>query len=177
MVIETERLILRPITVLDAKDVYDYAKNENVGKMAGFKPHESVEETISIIDSILKIDSLAIVLKEINKVIGTISLQEKLKGIYELGYSLGEEYWNQGIMTEAVKELIDYAFKTNMATEINAGCFIENISSQKVLEKCGFTYVGIHKKDYLNYDNKYKDGKRYRLLRKDYMEVCYGNKI
>ena len=175
MKLETLRLILRPITTLDAKDVYEYARSENVGKMAGFKPHESVDETISIIDSILKVDTLAIVLKTTNKVIGTISLQEKLPKIFELGYSLSEEYWNKGITTEAVEELVDYAFKNKIADEINAGCFIENIASQKVLEKCGFMYVGIHKKDYYNYDNKYKDCKRYRLVRDEYMEVYYGN--
>ena len=171
MLIETKRLILRPIDITDAVDIFDYAKNQNVGNGAGFKAHESIEETKSIIETVLKIDSLAIVLKENNKVIGTIGLPKKLDSIYELGYSLSEDYWGKGLMSEAVKALVDYAFTKLNAFEIDAGCFLENNRSERVLIKCGFKYVGIHEKDYLNYDNKYKDCKRYRLLREDYMEV------
>lgn len=172
MIIETERLILRPITISDALDVYEYAKNENVGKNAGFKPHESVEETKSIINGILKVNSLAIFLKEINKVIGVISLEEKLDKIYELGYSLGEAYWHKGYCFEACKALIKYAFNSLNAYEIDAGTFLDNYRSEKLLLNLGFKYVGIHKKDYLNYDNKYLDCKRFRLTKNDYMEEC-----
>lgn len=168
--LETLRTYLRPVNIDDAYDIYEYAKNRNVGDMAGFKAHESVEETKSVIDSILKLDSLAIVYKKNNKVIGTISLQEKLKEIYEIGYSLSEDYWDNGIMTEVVKALCAYAFKTNKAVEINAGCFLNNIRSEKVLLKCGFKYVGINEKDYQNYDGKYLDCKRFRLLKEDYKE-------
>ena len=168
MVIETNRLILRPIIEADAFDVYEYAKNPNVGNLAGFKPHESVEETKSVIDTVLKIDTLAIVYKENNKVIGTISLQKKLDDIYEIGYSLSEDYWNKGLMSEAVKALIKDAFINKKAYEIDAGCFLNNIRSEKVLLKCGFKYIGIHENDYLNYDNKYLDCKRFRLTKDEY---------
>ncbi len=168
MRLETERLILRNITLDDASDIYLYASNKNVGDNAGFKAHESIEETKSIIETILKVASLAIVLKENNKVVGVISLPKKLDGIYELGYSLAEECWNKGIMTEATKALVDYAFKTLNAYEIDAGCFIGNDRSERVLLKCGFKYVGIHEKDYHNYDDKYIDCKRFRLTKDEY---------
>ena len=177
MRLETDRVIIRDVTILDAPDIYEYAKNENVSKNAGFKAHESVDETISIINTILKLGSYSIVYKENNKVIGVISLQKKLDDIYELGYSLDEYYWNKGIMTEVVKEFLRYIFLERNAYEVDAGCFIDNISSQKVLTKCGFKFMGIHEKDFLNYDNKYMDAKRYRMLKNDYMEVYYGNKI
>lgn len=170
MRLETDRLILREISIDDAKDIFEYAKNKNVSEDAGFKAHESIEETKSIIETVLKIASLSIVYKEDNVVVGVISLPKKLDGIYELGYSLNEDYWNKGIMTEACKALIDYAFKVLNAYEIDAGCFLDNYRSEKVLLKCGFKYIGIHKKDYKNYDDKYMDGKRFRLLRSDYME-------
>ena len=163
--LETKRTFIRPVTVDDALDVYAYASNKIVSDMAGYKAHESVEETKSIIDTVLKLDSFTIVYKETNKVIGTISLQEKLKEIYEVGYSLAIEYWDQGIMTEVLKAVCDYAFSNNIATEIDAGCFIDNIRSEKVLLKCGFTYVGINKNDYRNYDGKKVDLKRFRLLK------------
>ena len=177
MRLETDRVIIRDITILDAPDIYEYAKNENVSKTAGFKAHESIDETISIIDTILKLDTYAIVYKKNNKVIGTICLQKKLDDIYEIGYSLGEEYWNNGIMTEVIKEILKYAFMEKNAYEIDAGCFLNNLSSQRVLIKCGFKFMGIHEKDFLNYDHKYMDAKRYRMLKNDYMEVYYGNKI
>ena len=170
MILETERLFLRSITLDDALEIYEYAKNKNVSSEAGFKAHESVEETKSIIETILIRDSLAIIYKENNKLIGTITLQKKLDDIYEIGYSLAEEYWNKGIMTEAVKELVRYAFKELNAYEIDAGCFVDNYRSEKVLLKNKFKFMGIHEKDFLNYDNKYKDGKRFRLLKTDYME-------
>lgn len=168
MILETKRLIIRPIVEADASDVFEYAKNPNVGKLAGFKPHESIEETKSIIDTVLKIDSLAMVLKETNKVIGVITLSKKLDGIYELGYSLSEDYWHKGLMSETVKALVDYAFKNLKAYEIDAGCFMENYRSEKLLLNVGFKYMGIHENDYLNYDNKYKDCKRFRLTKDEY---------
>ena len=168
MLIETKRLILRPIYESDALDIYEYAKNENVGKYAGFKPHESVDETKSVINDVLKVDNLAIVYKENNKVIGTLGLHEKLDKIFELGYSLSEPYWHKGLMSEAVKAYIDYAFKNMNAYEIDAGVFLNNPRSEKLLLNLGFKYIGIHKKDYLNYDNKYLDCKRFRLLKDEY---------
>ena len=168
MIIETERLVLRPITTNDAADIYEYAKNENVGKFAGFKPHENIEETKSVINDVLKVDNLAIVYKENNKVIGTLGLHEKLDKIYELGYSLSEDYWHKGLMSEAVKAYIDSAFKNFNAYEIDAGFFLDNIRSEKLLLNLGFKYIGIHEKDYLNYDNKYKDCKRFRLTKDEY---------
>lgn len=168
MILETKRLIIRPIVEADASDVFEYAKNPNVGSLAGFKPHESIEETKSVIDTVLKIDSLAIVLKGTNKVIGVITLSKKLDDIYELGYSLSENYWHKGLMSETVKALVDYAFKNLKAYEIDAGCFMENYRSEKLLLKVGFKYMGIHENDYLNYDNKYKDCKRFRLTKDDY---------
>ena len=171
MVLETKRLIIRPIDMNDASDIYEYAKNPNVGLSAGFSAHKSIEETKSIIDTILKIDSYAIVLKEINKVIGTISLQKKLEDIYEIGYSLGETYWNNGYMSEAVKEMVKYAFTKLNAYEIDSGCFPTNIASEKVLLNNSFRYLGIQEKGFLDYNNVYRDCKRFRILRDDYMEV------
>ena len=131
MIIETKRLIIRPIDISDASDIYVYSKNPNVGLWAGFSAHKSIEEAKSNIETILKIDSYAIVLKETKKAIGTISLQKKLEDIYEIGYSLGEPYWNNGYTSEAVKELVKYVFTKLHAYEIGSGCFPDNIASEK----------------------------------------------
>lgn len=173
MILETERLLLRPCRITDAEDIYEYAKNPIVGIMAGWKPHESVEETEIIIREILMRDSLAIVLKSERKVIGTIGLMFRNKDVYELGYSLSENYWNKGYGTEAAKEMLHYAFSSGLAHEVISGHFTENIRSKRVIEKCGFRYVGIIKAGFLYYDNTYKDIWRYTLTKEEY----YGKQI
>jgi len=57
----------------------------------------------------------------------------------ELGYWLAEPYWGRGIITEAIKQIVDYGFKTFDVTRIFARPYGDNIPSQRVLEKAGFT--------------------------------------
>jgi len=61
----------------------------------------------------------------------------------EIGYWLGEPYWGQGIITEAVKLLTDYAFKNLDIIRIQAGVFSQNTASMRVLEKAGYVKEGI----------------------------------
>ena len=80
---ETERLILRPWELSDAKDLYAYASTPKVGPMAGGKPHESVEESREIIKRFREVDdSWALELKENHRVIGSVGLhQHKREGL------------------------------------------------------------------------------------------------
>ena len=76
-VIETERLILRPFRQTDLEDFYEYASVEGVGEMAGWKHHESIAESQSIMNSFISNDKVfAICLKENNKVIGTVGIEK-----------------------------------------------------------------------------------------------------
>lgn len=71
----TDRLIIRPWTISDSSDLYEYAKSELVGPNAGWKPHKSEDESKEIINIFISNnDSYAIVLKKENKVIGGIGL-------------------------------------------------------------------------------------------------------
>lgn len=63
----------------------------------------------------------------------------------EIGYFLGELFWNKGIMTKAVNLICDYGFNNLDIVRIFTGVFHYNISSQKVLEKCGFIKEGVFK--------------------------------
>ena len=76
--ISTERLILRPVMMCDRFDIFDYSKNENIGRNAGWAPHSSIDETESILDDIFigKDGIFSIILKERPKVIGTIGLTD-----------------------------------------------------------------------------------------------------
>ena len=83
----------------------------------------------------------------------------------EIGYFLGEPYWNKGIMTKAVKLIYNYGFNELELSRIHTGVFDYNIASQRVLEKCGFKKEGIFKKAVWKND-KFCNEIRYALLRK-----------
>ncbi|MGZ3920586.1 MAG: GNAT family N-acetyltransferase, partial [Bacteroidia bacterium] len=75
------------------------------------------------------------------KAVGGIGIHPQsdvMKKNAELGYWLGEEYWGKGIITKAIKEATDFAFKTYDINRIYARPFGTNVASQRVLEKCGF---------------------------------------
>ena len=148
-IIETERLILRPFEQSDLDDFYEYASVEGVGEMAGWKHHENKEKSQSILDLFITEDkTFAIVLKENNKVIGSLGVEEygmeqALSEFFdyqgrEIGYVLSKDYWGKGLMTEAVKAVIDYLFNVQKLDFLTCGYYEFNNQSKKVQEKCGF---------------------------------------
>ena len=84
--------------------------------------------------------------------------------------NIGEpEYWNKNLGTEASYLLIDYGFKELNFHKIYAGIFEPNIRSWSVAEKDGFILEGIQKKA-IFINGEYVDARKYRLLKKDWME-------
>ena len=149
LVLETERLILRPFKQSDLDDFHEYASVEGVGEMAGWKHHETKEHTQLILDKFISNDkTFAIVLKENNKLIGSLGIEEygmeeKLSEFFnyngrEIGYVLSKDYWGKGIMPEAVKTVIDYLFNVKNLDFLTCGYYDFNIQSKRVQEKCGF---------------------------------------
>lgn len=148
MTLETERLILRPWKESDAQSLYEYAKDPDVGPIAGWPPHQSVDESKNIIKNVFQgAECYAICQKEDNIAIGAIEL--KLNGYTdmtkkddecELGYWLGKPFWNKGYMTEAVKELLRHGFEDLDMNIIWCGYYEGNIKSKRVQEKVGFVY-------------------------------------
>ena len=149
LVIETERLILRPFKQSDLQDFNEYASVPGVGEMAGWKHHETIEKTQEILDMFIKEDkTFAIVFKNNNKVIGSLGvekygLEDKLtefNGYYgrEIGYVLSKDYWGEGIMPEAVGAVIDYLFNDLNLDFLTCGYYDFNNQSKRVQEKCGF---------------------------------------
>lgn len=173
----TNRLIIRPLSVLDADDMFEYAKTPYVGPMAGWAPHISITETMSIIRLMTTIKNpyelgcWAIVLKENNKMIGTIELYNHITNFKaELGYSLNPVYWKNGYTTEAAKEVVSYGFEFLNLKRIEIGTFIDNISSQKVAEKLGFIKEGVARNGYVRYDGKIFDKLIYGMTIEEYIE-------
>lgn len=174
--LESERLILRSWTLEDLDDFYEYAKNDNVGPNAGWKPHESKEESEKILKSFIKNNEVwAIEYKENKKVIGSIGLHkdEMRSGINGkmLGYVLSEDYWGRGIMPEAVKETIKYAFEEEALDLIAVHHFRFNDRSKRVIEKSGFKYEGILRRGRKLFNGRVVDLVLYSMLKEEYSEM------
>ena len=148
MILNTERLILRPWEETDAKSLYENAKNPEVGPIAGWPPHKSIEESQSVIKYVFNgKECYAVCLKEDNVAIGCIEL--KLNGHTdmtesddecELGYWIGQKFWGQAFIPEAAKELIRHGFEDLNMNVIWCGYYDGNAKSKHVQEKVGFIY-------------------------------------
>ena len=175
--IETERLLLRPWRLEDAADMYAYAKNPNVGPNAGWKPHESVEESKAILESWIHSDEeediWAIVPKETGRACGSIGLHQDgrrpgVPNCRELGYVLGQEQWGKGYMTEAVAPIIDHAFRREKLRLLSVNHFTFNDRSRRVIEKSGFQYEGTLRQGAVLHDGRVADLRCYSLLAWEY---------
>lgn len=144
MILKTDRLILRPWKETDAKSLYEYAKNPNVGPMAGWPPHKSIEESLDIIRNVLNgAECYAICEKDNTIAIGSVELKLDLsdkEDECELGYWLGEPFWGNGYMPEAARELIRHGFEDLKMSTIWCGYYDGNNKSKRVQEKLGFVY-------------------------------------
>ncbi len=147
MILETDRLILRPWLQSDAESLYKYASDSGVGYPAGWPAHTSVENSLEIINNVLAVpETYAICLKD-NIAIGSISLKmgdstdlTERTDECELGYWLGRDFWGRGIMPEAARELIRHAFETLGMRAVWCGYYDGNEKSRRVQQKLGFEY-------------------------------------
>ena len=148
MTLKTERLILRRWEDNDAESLFEYAKDPDVGPIAGWPAHQRIEESRDVIKNVFNgKEAYAICLKTDNIAIGAIEL--KLNGHTdmteqddecELGYWLGKPFWGQGIVPEAVKEMLRHAFEDIGMTRVWVGYYEGNVKSKRVQEKCKFRY-------------------------------------
>lgn len=148
MTLYTDRLMLRPWCDADAESLYLYAKDPDVGPIAGWPPHQSVSESLHVIWNVFTgAQCYAICLREDRIAIGAVEL--KLNGHTdmterddecELGYWIGKPFWGNGYMPEAAGELIRYGFEELGMTTIWCGYYDGNSKSKRVQEKLGFLY-------------------------------------
>lgn len=145
MILETSRLILRPWREDDAEELYKYARDPQVGPPAGWPPHTSVENSRDIIRTVLSApETYAVCLKETGKPVGSMGLHRNDlasgEDEYELGYWIGKPFWGQGLIPEAARELLRYAFEDLGMNRIWCGYYDGNIKSRRVQEKLGFVF-------------------------------------
>ena len=144
--LETDRLILRPFTEEDAEGLYAYASHPEVGPWAGWKPHDSVEESRQVIrDIFLPSDTLAVVCRADGRLIGSAGFVGKHRTELgtpseEIGYSLARDCWGQGLIPEAVEAVMHHAFTELGYQAIWAAYYDGNRKSKRVMQKCGMTY-------------------------------------
>ncbi len=147
-ILETERLILRPLTVGDAQTIFEnWTSDPDVARFMSWELHKTVSDTeawLSFEEKAVEGDSVydwGFVLKETGELIGSGGLVFlESRGMYELGYNIMKKYWNQGITTEAAQRIIDFG-----KSELNQNKFYcchakDNPASGRVMTKVGFQY-------------------------------------
>lgn len=148
MIIETERLILRPWEMSDSTALFQYGSDPRIGPNAGWPPLKNTEESKKIIELILSNWGFyAIVFKETNEIVGCINILIGEASNFdiaddegELGFWIGVPHWGNGYATEAIEEMLDYGFEDLELKKIWCGYFSDNERSRSVQEKCGFQY-------------------------------------
>ena len=141
--IETERLLLRPLTVSDADTIALLADNKRVAEMLSTMPYPyTVADARTFLDQIGNRPVFAITDKATATLMGVIGLAKANDRSAELGYWLGEPYWGNGFATEAAHAVIDWGFSELQLDAISICCRVINESSRQVIAKCGAQYTG-----------------------------------
>ena len=178
----TKRLVLRKLTLDDAKDLFEFASDPEVAKYVPWEPYKSIDDAVNFLKFTLEQYEKkqparwGIVYKENNKLIGTCGFVDWDPSNFraEIAYALSRDYWGKGIMTEAVKEAIKFGFEKMNLNRIYAFSFPENVGSYTVMEKVGMKYEGLIR-EYMYIKGKFQDLKLYSILRREYFEQMRGS--
>jgi [ribosomal protein S5]-alanine N-acetyltransferase len=151
--LRTERLLLRPVTPDDVQAVFDYASNPNVTRFTIFETHQTIEESRWFVGDYARSryackepDPFAIALKgEPNQMIGALGAHwaSQPNGTMEMGYAIAEPYWGRGLVVEAAAEVMRFVFTEYAVERLQARVFVGNDSSERVLQKLGFSREGV----------------------------------
>ena len=169
MRIKTERLEIVDLDISMAKDVYLLSQDEDMQKYLPDEIFNSEKEAKEMIISLLtfyetKNGPLIYPILLANKYIGYVEIVP-LQDKWEIGYHIGKAYTKNGYANEAIKAFLPVIMDELDIDEVIGVCVSENISSIKVLEKCGFVkyFEGISK-----YLGKEREICKYRYLKTDH---------
>jgi [ribosomal protein S5]-alanine N-acetyltransferase len=154
LVIETERLLLRELLPSDAEAMFELDGNPNVHRYLGNEPVTSIEQVQGYIESIRNqyttngIGRFAVVVKETNEVIGWSGLkfitepENDYVNFYDIGYRIQEQHWRKGYALESAIAWLDYGFKVLKIPTMYASAHVDNVGSNKILQKLGMKQNG-----------------------------------
>jgi ribosomal-protein-alanine N-acetyltransferase len=173
--LETPRLLLRRMRLDDAEDMFAYASDPEVTKTLTFETHLSTDDSLTFLRTVVEgyargdTAQWGIEHREPGRFIGTIGFNEIHQGGYvgAVGYALNRAFWGQGLMTEALKAVIDFGFRHMGLRRIEAVCRVDNIGSYRVMEKAGMQFEGIMR-DGLYAKGRLESVRLYAILRRDY---------
>ena len=173
-VLETDRLILRPVLKRDAKDIFAYASDPEVARYVLWEPHRTVADTRSYIRYMRALyrrgfpASWAVTLRETGRVIGTVGFMwySEASCSAEVGYSFSRAFWNRGIATEALSAVIRSVFASLPVNRLEAQHDLRNPASGRVMEKCGMRKEGILRQRMKN-KGEFIDTVLWSILRSD----------
>lgn len=172
--LKTERLDLIQIRQSHLDDFFNLFKDERVAKFYNIIPFKEKKEAqlyLDLFEFRFKRKTgirWGIALKGEESIIGTIgfnNFQKNHSG--NLGFDLQFEYWNKGLISEALKEIIKYGFQQLEINRMEADVQLGNIGSEKVLEKLGFRKEGILR-DWMYWNGNHYDMTMFSLLKRDF---------
>jgi RimJ/RimL family protein N-acetyltransferase len=167
-----EKIKLRPIEESDLDDLYSWWNDPQfAGEYAGDYPKSRTE-----VEELVKGAWFFLIESRLgDKKVGFISYYYPVRSdylyLYEIGYRIKPSERNKGYTTEAVRLLVDYLFSTKKEIErIESVTDVENMPSQRVLEKNGFKREGMLRKRFFN-KGQYRNEYMYSLLREEWKEL------
>ncbi|STO09036.1 Putative ribosomal N-acetyltransferase YdaF [Exiguobacterium aurantiacum] len=149
--LETERLTLRPLEVVDASRLFPIFSNATVLKHYGMEPHATVDETVHMVTNMIEgmqagtVIRWGIVRKDDLTLIGTIGFHNLVPRHRraEIGYEIHPDHWRNGYASEALQRALDYAAHVAAFERVGAIVYTENVASQQMLERNGFFQEGM----------------------------------
>ncbi len=174
-VLETQRLLLKRLSLNDADDVFEYANDDDITKYVIWDRHRSKQASIDFINFAAEQFKLGeaivwgIEIKAERKVIGTIDLRNYNGNnkCADTGYCISKKYWGKGFTTEALKAVIDFGFERLYLNRIEAHCEEENTGSWRVMEKVGMKFEGVLREKVF-VKERFRSMKMYSILRSEY---------
>ena len=149
--IRTARLLLRPYSLSDAEDVYEYASDPEWGRFLPLpSPYKLTHAESHVAEMFLspwdENPTFAICLQE--KVVGDVRIRvDAKKKTAELGYSIAKKLWGKGLMVEAVVAAVNWLFENSDTVKVSARADLENRQSWRVMEKLGMKREGVFRSD------------------------------
>ncbi len=173
MELKSGNVRLRPLRLSDAERLVELANNEKISRNLrdGFPNPYTLADADNFLAKFTNQDPVTFFgIEYAGEHVGNISLvpgQDIYRKSAEIGYFIGESYWNKGIVTTAVNLITEYGFKNLGIIRIHTGVFEYNIASMRVLEKCGFIKEAVFRKSVFK-QNKIWDEVRYSKINPEF---------